>query len=81
MKKLYRIYYNTYDEDLHERVKETLRERYNAEIIEHKSRLHPDFRYIELLLEKPGLEEEISSLVKNIVGSIHVKVDWIDTTR
>lgn len=81
MKKLYRIYYNTFDEDAHERVKKALREKYSAEIVDHKSRLHPDFRYIELLLESPGFEDEISDLVRSIIGSMYVKVDWIDTTK
>ncbi|MEB3789624.1 MAG: hypothetical protein GSR72_07015 [Desulfurococcales archaeon] len=81
MKKLYRIYYNTFDADLHEKVKKLLEERYKAKIVEHKSMLHPDFRYLELYVDTPGLEEEISNLVKTILGSIHVKVDWIDTSK
>lgn len=81
MKRLYRIYYNTFDEEAHARVKMELREKYGAEIVEHESRLHPDFRYIELLLETPGLEEEIRDLVRGLIGSMYVKVDWIDTTK
>ena len=81
MRKLYRIYYNTFNEELHQKVKEELRKKYNAEIVDHKSRVHPDFRFIELYLDVPGLEEEIRDLVRSIIGSMYVKVDWIDTSR
>jgi len=81
VKRLYRIYYNTFDDELHEKVKNTLKEKYGAEIVDHKSRLHPDFRYLELLLESPGLEDEIRDLIRSLIGSMYVKVDWIDTTK
>ncbi len=81
MKRLYRVYYNTFDDSLHEKVKESLREKYKAEIVDHKSIVHPDFRYIELLLETPGLEEEIRDHVRALIGSMYVKVDWIDTSK
>ncbi|MCE4600545.1 MAG: hypothetical protein F7C38_03140 [Desulfurococcales archaeon] len=81
MKRLYRIYYNTFSDESHERVKEVLRKKYNAELVDHKSRIHSDFRYIELLLEEPGYEDEIRDLIKGLLGTMYVKVDWIDTTK
>jgi len=81
VRKLYRIYYNTFDDDLHEKVKELLREKYRAEVVDHKSIVHPDFRFIELYLDQPGLEEEIRDTIRSIIGSMYVKVDWIDTSR
>jgi len=81
MRKLYRIYYNTFDDSLHEKVKEVLREKYNAEVVDHKSIVHPDFRFIELYIDQPGLEEEIRDTIRGIIGSMYVKVDWIDTSR
>ncbi|MEB3806893.1 MAG: hypothetical protein GSR73_05200 [Desulfurococcales archaeon] len=81
MKRLYRIYYNTFSDELHEKVKEALRKKYNAELVDHKSRIHRDFRYVELLLEEPGYEDEIRDLIKGLLGTMYVKVDWIDTTK
>ncbi len=81
MKKLYRIFYNTFDEEVHNKIKTLIAERYGAKIIDHPSRVHPDFRFIEVLLETPGLEEEIRDLVRGLAGTLHVKVEWIDTTK
>lgn len=81
MKKLYRVYYNAYKDEDHKRVIEALRERLGAEIIDHPSRVVPEFRFIEVLLEEPGLEEEIRAIVSSLLGSERVKVDWIDTGR
>ena len=81
MKKLYRIYYNTFDKEVHEKVKRIINEKYRAQIIDHPSRIHPDFHFLEILLETPGLEEELRDLVRSLVGTLHVKVDWIDTTK
>jgi len=81
VRRLYRIYYNTFDESLHEQVKTRLAEKYQAEVVDHKSIVHPDFRFVELYVDRPGLEEEIRDLVRSIVGSLYVKVDWIDTSR
>jgi hypothetical protein len=41
----------------------------------------PEFRFLELPLEKEGLEAELRQLVAEIVKSQYVKVDWIDTSR
>ncbi len=81
MKRLYRVYYNTFDEEVHEKVKEAIQSKYSAKIIDHPSKVHPDFRYIEVLIETPGLEEELRDLVRSIAQTLHVKVDWIDTTK
>ncbi len=78
-KRLYRIYYTTYSDDLNKRVIETLKERYGIEPVYFKSIVLPEFRFLELHLSKPGLEKEIASLVSSIVGSSYIKVDWIDT--
>ncbi|MCE4612795.1 MAG: hypothetical protein F7C07_03050 [Desulfurococcales archaeon] len=81
MKRLYRVYYNTYDDGKHEEVKRELGSRYGVRVLDHPSRLLPEFRFVELFLDKPGLEEEIANIVREITGSKHVKVDWIDTSR
>jgi len=81
VKRLYRIYYSVFDDEAHENLKRILQERYAAKIVDHKSRVHPDFRFIELLLDRPGLEDEIADLVRAVLGVMHVRVDWIDTSR
>jgi len=77
-KKLYRIYYNTYSDEVHESVKEALSSL--GEIVDHPSRVHPEFRFIELLVEEPGLEEKIRELAAK-AGVERLKIDYIDTTR
>ncbi len=77
-KKLYRIYYNTFSDDVHERVKQALGSL--GEVVDHPSRVHPEFRFLELLVEEPGLEEKIIDLASQ-AGARNVKVDYIDTTR
>jgi hypothetical protein len=81
VKKLYRVYYNTFDDEAHNEIIREIRERYKAEVLDHPSKVNPDFRFIEIYLDQPGLEEEIASLVRVKVGHVHVKVDWIDTSR
>ncbi len=80
-KRLYRIYYTTYDENLHRKVLEALTSRFNVTPREIKSTVLPEFRFLELSLEKEGLEAELRQLVAEIVKSQYVKVDWIDTSR
>ncbi len=80
-KRLYRVFYSVFDDSLHEQVKREIASKFGAEIVDHKSRVHPDFRFIEVLVEQPGLEDEIRDIVSNIIGSMHVKVVWIDTTK
>jgi hypothetical protein len=79
-KRLYRIYYTTYDENLHRKVLEALTSRFNVTPREIKSTVLPEFRFLELPLEKEGLEAELRQLVAEIVKSQYVKVDWIDTS-
>ncbi|MEB3774902.1 MAG: hypothetical protein GSR86_08255 [Desulfurococcales archaeon] len=78
MKKLYRIYYTVYDDDLHVKIINAIKERYNVEIVDHRSRVHPEFRFIEVYTETEGLEEELRDLVKSMAGSMYVRVDWIN---
>jgi len=78
-KKLYRIYYASYDDKAHEEAKKVLKEKYGVEPKDIKSLVLPEFRFLELPLEKGGLEKEISDLVSSIVKSQYVKVDWINT--
>ena len=77
MKKLYRIYYTTYDDNIHNLVVEELRKRFSPHVLVHKSRVHPEFRFIEVLTEDEGREEEIRDIVKNLAGTMYVRVDWI----
>jgi len=81
MKRLYRVYYSTFSDERHQEVIRAIKEMFNVEVVDHPSRVHPDFRYIEVFLEEPGHEDEISDLVKLKAETMHVKVDWIDTTR
>ncbi len=80
-KRLYRIYYTAYDEDAHRRVIELLSSKYGVTPKEIRSSVAPEYRFIELPLDKDGLVDEIKSLVSDIVKSQYVKVDWIDTSR
>ncbi|MCX8165436.1 MAG: hypothetical protein N3D79_02445 [Acidilobaceae archaeon] len=79
MRRLYRIYYTTYSEEEHSRVLQELR-KFNAEVVEVRSQVVPEFRFVELRLAEPGKEEEIKALVSSIVGE-RVKVDWVDASR
>ncbi len=78
-KRLYRIYYNTYDDSVHSRVIEALEREFDGRVVDHPSKVVPEFRFVELLVDRPGLEERIRELVSSIAGS-NVKVDWIDTS-
>ncbi|MEM0366323.1 MAG: hypothetical protein QXO93_03310 [Acidilobaceae archaeon] len=80
MKKLYRVYYNTYSDEEHRRVIEELTRRFGVEVIDYPTIVVPEFRFIEVKLEEEGKEEEIRSIVSSITNS-RVKVDWIDTSR
>ena len=81
MRKLYRVYYNTYSDELHRRVVEELSRRFGVRVIDYRSRVAVGFRFLEVFLEKPGLEEEIRSIVSSVIGDVRVKVDWVDTGR
>ncbi|MFZ8794606.1 MAG: hypothetical protein ACO2O2_12095 [Acidilobaceae archaeon] len=81
MRKLYRVYYNTYSDELHRRVVEELSRRFGVRVIDYGSRVAVGFRFLEVFLEKPGLEEEIRSIVSSVIGDVRVKVDWVDTGR
>jgi len=81
VRKLYRVYYNTYSDELHRRVVEELSRRFEVRVIDYRSRVAVGFRFLEVFLEKPGLEEEIRSIVSSVIGDVRVKVDWVDTGR
>lgn len=80
MRKLYRVYYTTYDDDAHRKVLEELRKRY-GNVVDKKSRVLQEFRFIEIYIDKEGLGDEIASVVRSIPGVTGVKVDWIDTSK
>ena len=80
MRKLYRVYYTTYDDDAHRKVLEELRKRY-GNVVDKKSRVLQEFRFIEIYIDKEGLGDEIASVVRGIPGVTGVKVDWIDTSK
>ncbi len=79
LKRLYRVYYTTYSDDVHRRIINEIESRYGFKVVEHPSRVHPEFRFIEIYTEREGMEEELVSLVKNIAGTMYVRVDWIFT--
>jgi len=82
LRRLYRVYYTTYDDELHARALEELRKTYgNNRVIEHKSMVLPEFRFIEVLVDKEGEANKIAEIVRRVVGVDRVKVDWIDTSR
>jgi uncharacterized protein YlxP (DUF503 family) len=81
VRKLYRVYYNTYSDELHRRVVEELSRRFGVRVIDYGSRVAVGFRFLEVFLEEPGVVEEIRSIVSSVVGDVRVKVDWIDTGR
>ena len=62
-KKLYRVYYNTFSDELHLKVVEALRKELGAEVIVHESKILPEFRFVEALKPEPGLEEKIRNLM------------------
>lgn len=80
MRKLYRVYYTTYDDGVHRRVLEELRKRY-GNVVDKKSRVLQEFRFIEIYIDKEGLSDEIASVVRSVPGVTGVKVDWIDTSK
>ncbi|MDM7275231.1 MAG: hypothetical protein P3X22_003805 [Thermoprotei archaeon] len=81
MRKLYRVYYNTYSDEIHARVLEEVRRRFGVVVIDHPSRVVWGFRFFEVLLEDPGREDEIKDIVSSVSGDVRVKVDWVDTSR
>jgi hypothetical protein len=80
VRKLYRVYYNTYSDELHRRVVEELSRRFGVRVIDYGSRVAVGFRFLEVFLEEPGVEE-VRSIVSSVVGDVRVKVDWVDTGR
>ncbi|BAN89747.1 hypothetical protein [Aeropyrum camini] len=80
--RLYRVYYSTYNDDVHSRIVEELRSRFGVEVRDHRSTVVREFRFVEVLLGEPGREAEIEEAVKSHGDSVFgVKVEWIDTTR
>ncbi|MEB3788153.1 MAG: hypothetical protein GSR78_05280 [Desulfurococcales archaeon] len=79
MKRLYRVYYNTFDDEIHERVKREIEERIGGRVVDHPSRVHREFRFIEVYTEDKGREDEIRDLVRSLAGTMYVRVDWIET--
>ncbi len=83
MVKAYRVYYTTFDEELHKRIKEKLVKELGLEPIEHKSFIN-EFRFLEFRFEKknelkPGLEERIKEIVREVLGEdSYVRVDYIN---
>lgn len=80
-RRLYRIYYTVYDDNAHRRVVEELKSEFKVEVVDHPSRVLPEFRFLELLLSEPGREDDIRRVVERVIGGGSVKVDWIDTSR
>jgi hypothetical protein len=81
-RRLYRVYYTTYSDEKHRRVVEALKSELGAEVVDHPSRVLPEFRFVEVLKPEPGLEGRIRGIVERVLGEREgeVKVDWIDTS-
>jgi hypothetical protein len=79
-KKLYRIYYTAFDDKINEIVVNELKEKYKTNINIIKSILVPEFRALELNLNKEGFSNEIKELVSSLTNSKYVRVDFIDTS-
>ena len=79
-KRIYRVYYNVYDDEAHSRAVEELRRRFGR-VVDHPSRVHPEFRFVEILVETPGLEEEIARIIRDSARAEGVKVDWIEIRK
>jgi len=62
-KKLYRVYYTTFRDDAHKAVIEALKRELGAEVVDHPSRVLPEFRFLEVLKDEPGLEGRIREIV------------------
>jgi len=77
-KRLYRVFYNTYSDDVHKRALKELSSL--GRVMDHPSRAHPEFRFVELLVEEPGLEDKIKEALSR-AGVASAKIDYIDTTR
>jgi len=80
-RRLYRIYYTTYDDKVNELVISSLEKKYGSKVNVINSKLVPEFRALELYLDKKGLSDEIKELVSSIINSKHVRVDYIDTSQ
>ncbi|MEM0021701.1 MAG: hypothetical protein QW039_04260 [Fervidicoccaceae archaeon] len=80
MTKAYRIFYTTFYDDEHNKIKEILSNLMGMEPIEHRSFVK-EFRYIEFKGEslEPGLEKKIVEIVSSIIGKERgIKVDYIN---
>ncbi|MCE4623603.1 MAG: hypothetical protein F7B11_02510 [Caldisphaeraceae archaeon] len=80
-RRLYRIYYTVYDDKVNEIVISSLEKKYGSKVNVINSRLVPEFRALELYLDKKGLSDEIKELVSSIINSKYVRVDYIDTSQ
>lgn len=75
----YRVYYTTFYDEEHEKVKKLLKELLGVEPVDHRSRV-PGFRYLEFRSDglQSGLSGEIEKAVKSVVGEdAYVRVDYI----
>ncbi|MEB2793844.1 MAG: hypothetical protein LRS41_07345 [Caldisphaeraceae archaeon] len=78
---MYRIYYTVYDDKVNEIVISSLEKKYGSKVNVINSKLVPEFRALELYLDKKGLSDEIKELVSSIINSKYVRVDYIDTSQ
>lgn len=78
-KKLYRVFYTTYSDEIHEEIKKAVSSRLGVEIIDYPSRVNPEFRFIEVIAREPDKCGEIKSLIDSLLGCDCSKVEWIDT--
>lgn len=76
----YRVFYTTFHEEEHQKVKELLRSIVGVEPIEHISFIK-EFRYLEFKNDalNPGLEAKIYETVASVLGKDKgIKVDYIN---
>jgi len=80
MTRAYRVFYTTFYEDEHERIKTALKELLGIEPVEHRSFIS-EFRYLEFKGDslQPGMDEKIREVLKSILGKeAGIKVDYIN---
>lgn len=78
--KVLRIYFTEFNEAQYRRVIEKL-ESLGFKVVEHKSRVVPEFRYLEVLDFKGDLEAVKNEISQLIEASQYLKVDLVEVVE